>query len=112
MTTTTQLDLLSRATDPATSRAAAESLDADTLNRMEHAVLHVAETFGVGGATKHDLTAALRPAWPLVESGTVSRRLTSLRRKGMVAEIGTTEGPTGRSCAVYEITAAGREALR
>lgn len=109
----TQLDLFaggprSRATDTHTARAAADSMTPAALNRQCRAVLDVVADLGNYGATAFDVYVNTD-----IQQSVASRRLTDLRRNGLVRDSGTTRsGSSGRQLTIYKITDEGREALR
>ena len=98
------LDGLVRATDPATSHAAAASIRphlSAQCSRVLHAVERVHSMHG-HGATAWEVTAYLGGA---AQRSVIARRLTDLRDAGRIrATEQTRPGPTGRPQLVWEPT--------
>lgn len=94
----TQLDIFAtaRMSDPATSHAAAASLDAATLGRQKQRVLDAVRTFG-GRATREQVAQHLG-----ADRSCVSRRITDLVRDGHLEDSGdTAPGWSGRAQTVW-----------
>jgi hypothetical protein len=101
-----------RATDPATSHAAADSLDPFVLHKMRRHILGRMTRDPRDGLTAWDLTLILRRHYPYVAQNSVAKRLSDLRDAGMVEDTGTTrDGSSSRQLTVWRITADGRKAL-
>ena len=93
-----------RASDPATSRKAAESLDPDTLAREQRRVLR-AIVMHEGRAIRDQIASHLS-----ADRSCVSRRITDLCAAGLVEDSGTTRpGVSGRQQTEWALTDKGRE---
>lgn len=86
-----------RRTDPATSRAAAASLSAATLTRLEDLVLRACRDAGESGLTTIELADRLG-----IDRVTVSPRIRPLVEKGLLADSGARrKGPSGKSSVAW-----------
>jgi len=99
-----------RATGPATSRQAAESLSPEALGREQGRVLKA--IWMLQGEAIRDQVATHLSA----DRSCVSRRITDLRDGGLVVDTGRTRpGPSGRQQIIWSLTVEGRkraEAMR
>lgn len=108
--TDTQLDLFAgpgvRNSDPVRSRAAAESMPPEALNRQSREVLQCVAWFA-DGITAYEVHEAIG-----IQQNVASTRLSGLRKKGYVRDTGIGRpGSSGRLCGVYKITDEGRAVL-
>lgn len=88
-----------RSTDRDTSKRAGESVDvnareAEVVDALRHMVV---------ASSAHEITEFLRGRGFLRDKNCVSRRLTSLVRKGIVGDQGTKPGPYGRDVTAYTL---------
>lgn len=106
-----------RASDPPTSKAAAESLPAPVLSVQRHAVLAAVEAIErfnphKVGATAYEVMARMAFTGHGPAQNIVARRLTDLRELGFVEDSGVTRpGGSNRPLVAWRITATGIEAL-
>jgi predicted ArsR family transcriptional regulator len=85
-----------------TSAAAADSLDAPTLNAMQRRVLELLQATP-DGLTDEEMQTRLG-----MNPSTQRPRRIELARRGMVVEAGTRRTASGRMAVVWQITAASR----
>lgn len=88
-----------RDSDPATSRAAAESVN---INAREQEIVD-ALRFLVVASSAYEIQQALNNRGIARDKNCVSRRLTSLVRKGVVSNQGVKPGPYGRDVTAYRL---------
>lgn len=102
-----------RATDPGTSRDAAEAMSAESLAKQSLAVLRCVHDAGGVGVTASAIAKALTTdSWRPVQQNVVARRLTDLYRMGLIRKTGITRpGASGRQLTVYAVTLDGAAAL-
>lgn len=92
-------DAFARATDPATSHAAAAAVEGEHANRMEKLVLVELRKYREMGLTNHQLVAATGIAW-----NTITPRVRPLVNKGLVLDSGLRRlGPKGKKCVVWKL---------
>ena len=90
-----------RPTDPATSHEAARKGDADGQRGEILDVLRIAHFSLTGGMTADELDEAI--GWRVTTAG---RRLSELKRRGLVEACGQRYTRSGRQATVYRATAA------
>lgn len=95
-----------RRTDPATSHAAARSLDAATLRQSQTAVLETIRRYGplsdVELVTRYDqLARAMR--WPLQSDSGIRSRRAELVGRGLVVPVGETKLASGRKAITWGV---------
>jgi hypothetical protein len=91
-----------RADDPSTSTAAAASVD---LNAREQEVVDALRFLVVASST-HDIQQHLEKYGIKRDRNCISRRLTSLVRRGVVVDQGEKDGPHGRRVTAYRLRSA------
>ena len=102
-----------RAKDPGTSHAAAKSMSAETLNRQTTEVLAAVYRAKYDGMSAYEVSKAMSTEARPVQQNVVARRLTDLRRLGLVrTHFDTRPGPTGRQQTVYQVTRDGVDVAR
>lgn len=90
----------SRSTDPATSKAAAASLDSKALNCIESRVMDAYREAGSRGLTTIELSERTG-----LDRVTVSPRIKPLVERGLLENSGETrKGPSGKSSVAWRIT--------
>lgn len=98
-----------RATDPATSAAAAASM----VDHVSGQCRQVLEAVAWSPATAYDVVVHLQSRRRSIQQSVAARRLTDLARAGFVADTGDTRpGSTGRPLTVWRATDAGRAYLQ
>lgn len=104
-------DPTARATDPDTSRDAAESMKpyaGDECRRVLTAIVAI-ETYGGEGATAHDIVMRLAYSGRAPQQNCVARRCTDLRAAGLIEDTGDRRpGGSGRPLIVWHTTDEGR----
>ena len=93
MTDPTLFDVLVRTDDPATSKAAA-----GTVNRNRREAEVIGALRDLTYATAHDIGIHVGR-----DTNCVARRLTSLERAGTVRRCGVKPGPYGRDCTLWRL---------
>lgn len=91
-----------RVTDPETSRAAAASVKT---NHREREILEALRFLSVASSA-YEIQQALNNYGIPRDKNCISRRLTSLVRKGLVSDQGVKPGPYGRDVTAYRLKAA------
>lgn len=91
-----------RHTDPATSKAAAASVDGHALGSLLSDCLAVVECHR-SGVTRDEVFADVRHAHPLTDRSSVSRRLTTLESEGLIVSAGERRAVSGRMQTVWVI---------
>lgn len=89
-----------RSTDPETSRVAGKTVDA---NAREAEVIEALRLLVVASDC-HDIRAALLSYGLDRPTNTISRRLTSLERKGLVRRGGSKTGAAGQPTTLWRLT--------
>lgn len=98
-------DPMVRSTDRETSRVAAKSVDT---NHREREILEALRFLSVASSA-YEIQQALNQYGIPRDKNCISRRLTSLVRKGLVSDQGLKPGPYGRDVTAYRLTAAASE---
>lgn len=93
-------DPLVRRDDPETSRVAAVTVRRNVREDEVRNALRVLVT----ASTSHDISDLLGTYGLQRPSNTVSRRLTSLERQGVVRRCGVKTGPYGQPCTLWRLT--------
>lgn len=101
-----------RTSDPSSSKDAAAL--GDSFGDLTMACLAALAELGEGTRAEVQAVLARDRGWAQVpERGSISRRFTSLMRRGWVRDTGERrDGGRGAPCMVYAATVEGREALR
>lgn len=94
-----------RASDPETSKEAAESLSAEAVNGIRRQVLEGLARLG-GSAISDELVSATGLEWR-----TLTPRLRPLANLGLIVEAGTRRGSSGRMQTVWALSTKGAEVL-
>jgi hypothetical protein len=81
-----------------TSAAAADSLDAQTLNALQRRVLEFVRTCGAFGATDEEIATSLG-----LNPSTARPRRIELARRGLIVEAGTRKTASKRAAVVWRV---------
>jgi hypothetical protein len=85
----TLFDAAARSSDPATSHAAA-TLDRSSLRLQTLEQIRLLVAAGCDGATCHEVTRGLAQRGAVHAENSIARRITSLRKAGLIVDTGRT----------------------